>query len=408
MRLLHTSDWHLGRSLHRADLRDAQQAFLEHLVEIVRTERVDAVLVSGDVYDRAIPPVDAIAMCEEALVRLRDAGARVVVISGNHDSPTRLGFGGRLVEAAGVHLRTRVPSLADPVLLEDEAGLLPIYAIPYLEPEAVRHLLPTPVQSERQADRPEPDQPVRGHEGVLGQAMACIAADRAERRAGRAVVLAHGWVTGGMQAESERDICVGGVGSVPASLFSSFDYAALGHLHGPQVLADHLRYSGSPLPYSFSEASQRKGSWLVEIDAGGLARVEQVPAPVHRPLVNLQGRLESLLTASEHAPAEAAYVSVVLTDPARPDAAAARLRQRFPHLLVLAWAPEGAVDDGLSYRARVAGRDDLTIAAGFVEHVRRSPATGAELDLLRDALEATRQADCEQAAVAVSVQRQVA
>jgi len=408
MRLLHTSDWHLGRSLHRADLRDAQQAFLEHLVEIVRTDRVDAVLVSGDVYDRAIPPVDAIAMCEEALVRLRDAGARVVVISGNHDSPTRLGFGGRLVEAAGVHLRTRVPSLADPVLLEDEAGLLPIYAIPYLEPEAVRHLLPTPVQPERQAEPPEPDQPVRGHEGVLGQAMACIAADRAERRARRAVVLAHGWVTGGMQTESERDICVGGVGSVPASLFSSFDYAALGHLHGPQVLADRLRYSGSPLPYSFSEASQRKGSWLVEIDAGGLARVEQVPAPVHRPLVSLQGRLESLLTASEHALAEAAYVSVVLTDPARPDAAAARLRQRFPHLLVLAWAPEGTVDDGLSYRARVAGRDDLTIAAGFVDHVRRSPATGPELDLLRAALEATRQADCEQTAVAVSVQRQVA
>ncbi len=276
MRLLHTSDWHLGRSLHRADLRDAQQAFLEHLVEIVRTERVDAVLVSGDVYDRAIPPVDAIAMCEEALVRLRDAGARVVVISGNHDSPTRLGFGGRLVEAAGVHLRTRVPSLADPVLLEDEAGLLPIYAIPYLEPEAVRHLLPTPVQPERQAEPPEPDQPVRGHEGVLGQAMACIAADRAERRARRAVVLAHGWVTGGMQTESERDICVGGVGSVPASLFSSFDYAALGHLHGPQVLADRLRYSGSPLPYSFSEASQRKGSWLVEIDAGGLVLQPQL------------------------------------------------------------------------------------------------------------------------------------
>ncbi len=414
MRLLHTSDWHLGRSLHRADLRNAQQAFLEHLVGVVRSERVDAVLVSGDVYDRAIPPVDAIAMCEEALVRLRDAGARVVVISGNHDSPTRLGFGGRLAEASGVHLRTRVPSLAEPVLLEDAAGLLPVYAIPYLEPEAVRHLLPTPT-SEESAPQPRdsgeglaPLQAARGHEGVLGKAMACIAADRARRRAGRAVVLAHGWVTGGMQTESERDICVGGVGSVPASLFSSFDYAALGHLHGPQVLADHLRYSGSPLPYSFSEASHRKGSWLVDIDACGLTTVEQVPAPVHRPLVCLKGRLDALLTGPQHAAAEQAYVSVVVTDAVRPEAAAARLRHRFPHLLVLAWAPEGAVDDGLSYRARVAGRDDLAIAAGFVDHVRRSPVSRPELELLRDALEATRQADAEQAALPVTVQRRVA
>ncbi len=122
MRLLHTSDWHLGRSLHRADLHGAQAAFLDHLVETVRAERVDAVLVSGDVYDRALPPVEAVALCEDALFRLRDAGARVVLISGNHDSATRLGFGSRLVDSSGVHLRTRVAAVADPVLLADAHG----------------------------------------------------------------------------------------------------------------------------------------------------------------------------------------------------------------------------------------------------------------------------------------------
>ena len=272
MRLLHTSDWHLGRSLHRTDLRDAQAAFLDSLVETVRAERVDAVLVSGDVYDRAVPPLDAVAMLEDGLVRLRDAGARVVVTSGNHDSARRLGFGSRLVDGAGVHLRTRVADVAEPVLLEDAHGAVAVYGLPYLEPEAVRADLP--------AEPGAPDAPTpKGHEGVVRRAATCARADLAGRGGMRSVVLAHAWVTGGAASDSERDITVGGVGHVPASAFDGFTYTALGHLHGPQVLRDSLRYSGSPLPYSFSEAAHVKGSWLVEFDARGLARVEHVPAP---------------------------------------------------------------------------------------------------------------------------------
>src|SRR5580692_8513331 len=134
MRFLHTSDWHLGRSLHRADLREAQERFLGHLVETARTERVNAVLVSGDVYDRAIPALDAVRMCEDALMRLRATGARVILISGNHDSARRLGFSSALIDAAGVHLRTRPEALADPVLLDDDHGQVAFYGIPYLEP----------------------------------------------------------------------------------------------------------------------------------------------------------------------------------------------------------------------------------------------------------------------------------
>src|SRR5258708_3437804 len=134
MRFLHTSDWHLGRSLHRADLREAQETFLGHLVETARAEKADAVLVSGDVYDRAIPPLDAVRMCEDALMRLRATGARVILISGNHDSARRLGFSSALIDAAGVHLRTRPEALADPVLLDDDHGQVAFYGIPYLEP----------------------------------------------------------------------------------------------------------------------------------------------------------------------------------------------------------------------------------------------------------------------------------
>src|SRR6516165_3933384 len=134
MRFLHTSDWHLGRSLHRADLRDAQAGFLDHLVETARAEKVDAVLIAGDVYDRAVPPVDAVALYDEALVRLRETGARVILISGNHDSARRLGVNSGLIDAAGVHLRTRPDRLAEPVVLHDDHGPVAVYGVPYLEP----------------------------------------------------------------------------------------------------------------------------------------------------------------------------------------------------------------------------------------------------------------------------------
>ncbi len=385
MRLLHTSDWHLGRTLHRADLGPAQAAFLDHLVEVVRAERVDVVLVAGDVYDRAVPSVEAVALYDDALFRLREAGARVVVTSGNHDSASRLGVASRLVDAAGVHVRTRPQGVGSPVLLSDEHGEVAVYGLPYLEPEAVRGLLP--------GDGEVP----RGHAGVLGRAMACVRADLAGRSA-RSVVLAHAWVTDGQSAgvlsESERDIRVGGVGDVSASLFDGIDYTALGHLHGAQVLRHGLRYSGSPLAYSFSEAGHVKGSWLVTLDASGLGAVELVPAPVPRRLSSLTGALPSLLVDPSLMAQEDDYLSVVLTDAVRPEDAMVRLRSRFPHVLVLDWQPLGAVADDRTYGARVAGRDDLDVVAEFVRHVRggapEAEASEQDRALLAQALEAGR------------------
>ena len=387
MRFLHTSDWHLGRSLHRADLRAVQSAFLDHLVDVARAEKVDAVLVAGDIYDRAVPPVDAVELCEDALLRLHDTGAAIVLISGNHDSARRLGFGGGLLEKAGVHLRTRPGALARPVVLTDAHGPVAVYGVPYLEPDAVRAELPAAGEAEMP----------RGHAGVLGHAVACIRADADARGIGRRVVMAHGWVTGGSASDSERDITVGGVGQVPAELFGGFGYVALGHLHGQQTVAPHLRYSGSPLPYSFSEASHRKGSWLVELDGTGTACVEQVLAPTFRRLSTLRGPLADLLGSAAYAGHEDDFVSVTLTDPSRPEGAMDALRGRFPYVLVLAFEPEGVVPDGRGYRARIAGRDDESIAAEFVSHVSGAPPTAGEQRLLRSALEAVR-VDAEGAA----------
>ena len=400
MLILHTSDWHLGRSLHRADLRAAQAAFLDHLVEVVRAEQVDLVLVAGDVYDRAVPPVDAVELCEDALLRLHATGARIVLISGNHDSARRLGFGGGLLDKTGVHLRTRVGALARPVLLEDAHGPVAVYGIPYLEPEAVRdELPPDPANTDPANTDPantDPGNqagPPRGHRGVLGHAVRCIQADADARGVRRRVVLAHGWVTGGAACESERDITVGGVGQVPAEVFGGFSYAALGHLHGQQTLAPHLRYSGSPLPYSFSEATHHKGSWLVELDGAGTARAERVPAPGYRRLSVLRGRLAELLESGSYAQYEDDFLSVTLTDQSRPEGAMDALRARFPYVLVLMFEPEGTAPDSRGYRDRVAGRDDLAVAGEFVQHVRGAPATPDEQRLLAEAFQAVRTAE---------------
>jgi exonuclease SbcD len=368
MRLLHTSDWHLGRSFHREDMLGAQARFVDHLVETVRAERVDAVLVSGDLYDRALPPVDAVRLCDEALRRLAGAGARVVVISGNHDSARRLGFGSGLMDAAGVHVRTDPSSVGRPVVIGDVA----VYGIPYLEPEAVRG------QWELSG---------RGHTAALTEAMRRVRADLAVR-GGRSVVLAHAFVTGGAASDSERDITVGGVANVPLSVFSGVSYVALGHLHGRQRMTETVRYSGSPLAYSFSEEHQVKGSWLVDVGD----RASFVAAPVPRPLARLRGRLDDLLTGDRWAAYTGHWLQVTLTDGARPAGAMERLRRRFPHTLALAFEPSGAVAVR-PWAERVRDRSEYEIACDFVGEVRGRPADDAERALLAEAFAGRRLAE---------------
>src|SRR2546423_14701870 len=303
MRLLHTSDWHLGRFFHREDLLGAQATFVDFLVDTVRRERVDVVLVSGDIFDRALPRVDAVSLLSDALCRLADACAHVVGISGNHDSARRLGFGAELMGAAGVHLRTDPAGCAHPVLLDDEHGPVAIYALPYLEPELTRDVV-----GAESAD----------HAGVLTAAMRAVRADLAGRPANtRAVVLAHAVVTGGQGCDSERDVSVGGIATVPLSTFDGMHYVALGHLHGRQNLAPTVRYSGSPLAYSFSEERHTKGCWLIDLAADGAVDVHAVETPVPRRIACIRGRLDDLLGSPAFSAYEECWLEVTLTDAVR-------------------------------------------------------------------------------------------
>jgi exonuclease SbcD len=372
MRLLHTSDWHIGRTLHGTDLLAEQEAVLSGLAAVVTAEEVDVVVIAGDVYDRAVPSADATAVLSRVVARLRRAGAAVVLTPGNHDSARRLDAFSELLAVGGLHVRAETAKLDEPVLFTDAHGDVAIYGLPFLEPEVARHQLGVPE--------------TRSHAGVLAAAMDRVRADLFLRPGTRSVVLAHAFVSGGQASDSERDICVGGVELVPASVFDGVDYVALGHLHRPQTITPRMRYSGSPMSYSFGEAGQAKLVWLVELDAAGLAGVRAVPLPVPRPLSVLTGSLAELLADPAHAPAEAHFVSARLTDPARPADPMRQLQARFPHCVHLEWTGSAVPSDGRSYQERLRGRSELDVAGEFVRHVRGVAATAGERELLARAL----------------------
>ncbi|QGK68820.1 exonuclease subunit SbcD [Allosaccharopolyspora coralli] len=392
MRVLHTSDWHVGRTFHGRDLLADQEQVLSGLADLVTTERVDVVVISGDLYDRAVPSGEAVEMCVRVLARVREAGAQIVVTPGNHDSAARVGAFAEFAAAGGLHLRTRICGLHEPVLLDDAHGPVAFYGIPYLEPDPARRAL------QSCGDVPGAgDVDARGHAAVLTEAMRRITTDlRARASQTRSVVLAHAFVTGGEPTESERTIAVGGVEQVPGSVFDGAHYVALGHLHGPQRLDEHLRYSGSPVAYSFSEARQRKSVWLVDLAESGLAGVERRELPVPRRLATVRATLDDLLAHEQYADLEEAYLSATLTDEVRPLEAMRRLQQRFPHAVHLEWEPDaGRATSTLRYSEAVRGRDDHTLARGFVADCRGSEPTTSEQELLSEAL---RSADVAEAA----------
>ncbi|MER8073446.1 exonuclease SbcCD subunit D [Streptomyces sp. NPDC094034] len=386
MRFLHTSDWHLGRRFHSEDLIPAQEAFLDHLVDTARTESVDAVLVAGDIYDRAIPSLDAVRLFNRALHQLADLDVPIIMISGNHDSAHRLGIGSSLFARAGIHLRTDPATCDAPVLLEDAHGPVAVYGIPYLEPSMVRTQLEADAAS---------------HHAVLTAALDRIHADLTNRQppGARSVVIAHAFVTPGTgqnveESDSERDLSVGGVAHVGADVFDGIDYVALGHLHGPQKVTDRVHYSGSPLAYSFSEATHTKSLTLVDLTAPGTApALKRLPCPKPHRLERIEGLIDDLLTLPAHEHLEDAWLEVTLTDTALPFEAMARLRRRFPHTLSLKhqrpFIPAQATDTP-TYTERIQGRSELDIACDFIADLRGTAPTPDEHTLLQKAIDAAR------------------
>jgi DNA repair protein SbcD/Mre11 len=385
MRILHTSDWHIGRTFHGHSTVENLRTVLGALVDAVREHRVDVVAVAGDIFDSATPSAEYITVLTDALGAIRKAGAQIVLTSGNHDSIARLGYLSEFTGLAGIHIFTRPDQHDQPITLTDEHGPVHFYGIPYLEPALIRHLYPDAV--------------LRTHAQVLGFAMERIRADLAER-GGRSVVLSHCFAVGvtaptEASGDVERDITSGGLDLVPLQVFDGPDYVALGHIHGRSQLSERVRYSGAPLHYSFSEAGKPRGGWLVELGSDGLgaageAHVSWVPLPVPRPLRTLTGAIDDLLTDAGHADSEAAWVSAVLTDQSRPMDSMRRLQERFPWCVSVEHRPLVVAEStSMSYAERVNRKTDHEIVAGFLEHVRNGVGpTDIERSLLADAITA--------------------
>ncbi len=384
MRVLHTSDWHLGRLFHGAPLLAEQEQALARVAAIARDQAVDVVVVAGDLYDRAIPPADAVDLLAAVLQELRAGGAQVVAITGNHDSPNRVGALDPILRAGGVTLRGRFDASA-PVVVADPAGGpdLVVHPVPYQEPLAAP-LVPRAGGRPRRATQHE----------VLGAAVEAARADVEQRGRVRSVVVAHAFVAGAAPSDSERELSVGEVDRVPTSVFDGFDYAALGHLHRPQEVGPRAAYSGSLLPYSFSETAPSSVR-VVELAPDGSLEVETVALGCERPVATIEGRLDALLADPAHLSAEQAWVRVRLRDEVLPRHAMARLRDRFPHTLVLEHVRPAPAAISADPRRGATPVTELSRATAFVAEGFGREVTAEEGALLEAAFAAVAAAEPE-------------
>ena len=318
MKLLHLADLHLGKRVHEFSMLEDQRYILKQILEIMETEQADGVLVAGDIYDKTVPPAEAVQLLDDFLTNIAGRKIPVFLISGNHDSAERISLGAKLFEKSGVHFASGYQGKTEVVTLEDDYGKVNIYLLPFVRPVYVRQAFPE--LAERIVSYQDAMQTVIGHIDL--------------NRECRNVLVAHQFVTGAERCESE-EIQVGGLDNVEASLFADFDYVALGHIHGPQwILRETIRYAGTPLKYSFSEVCHQKAVTVIELRAKGDVGIRKIPLRPLHDMRKLRGSYEELTKRSvyENTSVED-YVQITLTDEEDIFDAVGKLRVIYPNLM---------------------------------------------------------------------------
>jgi len=373
MRILHTSDWHLGRQFHNVSLLEDQRHALEQLIAIIRERQVDVVLVAGDIYDRSVPPAAAVELLDDTVHTIcHELGVPLIMIAGNHDGPQRLAFASRQLAEAGLHVAGPLRRDLQPVILQKESSEVAFYPIPYAEPATVRQVFEVEVASHDEAQAFLLEQ-IRQHNGTQRPC----------------VVIGHCFLAGGEVSESERPLSIGGADQVSPEHFRDFAYAALGHLHGPQYRgAEHVRYSGSLLKYSFSEERQRKAVTLVDLDAEGRANIEQVPlAPLHD-MRTLEGSLADLLAAGATDSHRDDYLLVRLTDSHAILDVMSKLREVYPNVLHLERPGLMARGEALQVGRERLKQGELVMFEDFFDQVSGQPLSAEQRAVVAAALDA--------------------
>lgn len=355
MKLIHLSDLHLGKRVNEFNMLEDQEYILTKILNVIDEEKPDAVLIAGDIYDKAVPSAEAVQLFDDFLCRLQAKCPQIFVISGNHDSPERIAFASRLIEASGVHLSPVYNGRIEPHVLHDEYGEVLIYMLPFVRPSHVRRALEA-----------ASDEQIVTYTDAIRAALRQAGPDPEKR----CVLVAHQFVTGASRTESE-DISVGGLDNVDASVFEGFDYVALGHIHRAQNIGTSgvIRYCGTPLKYSFSEAKDEKTVTIVELGKKGEVSVRTAPLMPKREMREIRGTYEQLMTKENYEGTQTDdYLHITLTDENDIADAVSRLRVVYPNLMKL---------DYDNQRTRTTG-----IIDGAADAERRTP-----LDLLEELFE---------------------
>lgn len=377
MKLLHTSDWHLGRQFHNVSLLKDQAYVLDQLIDIAVNEAVDVLLIAGDIYDRTVPPAAAVNLLDDVLDRLcRVHNITVIMIPGNHDSAERLGFGARQLIGAGLHIIASLEQILTPVVLNDPHGEIAFYGIPYLEPARVREAFEVKLS---------------GHDETLAFVLDKIRTHNQQQSDRRCVILSHCFLDGGTESDSERPLSVGGADRVSIQHFQGFDYVALGHLHGAQFKgSEHIRYSGSILKYSFSEEHQCKSLTRVKMDARGVCQIKKIPLKPLHDMRSIEGRLKEVLENALRDPSPEDYVQVKLSDTQAILDIMGQLRAAYPNVLHLERPGLEPFSDQHQVHKERIKEGEMSMFGDFFEQVTTKTMSAEQTRALEQVIEQAR------------------
>lgn len=371
MKFAHISDLHLGKRLHQYSLIEDQKYILNQILEKVKAQQVDGVLIAGDVYDKIYPSAEAVALFDAFLVQLAKENIKVFVISGNHDSPERIAFLGQLTSQAGVYLAPVYKGQIQPVTMKDEFGTVQIYLLPFMKPVHVRHFYE--------------DEEITSYTEAMKVVIDKMQINPRERN----ILVAHQFVTGALRSDSE-EISVGGLDHVEAGVFADFDYVALGHIHRPQNMgSDTVRYSGTPLKYSFSESQDHKSMTIVELKEKGNVMIKEIPLKPFRDLVKIRGTFMELMVPENFPEVKPdSYIHVTLLDEEDVPNAFIRLSVVYPNLMQMEYDNTRTRESReIMVSQEAAGLQPEELFAQFYEDMNNQPLSEVQMNYLVDKIE---------------------
>ena len=371
MKLIHLSDLHIGKRVNEVSMLEDQAYILTRILQIIDEEKADAVLIAGDVYDKSVPSAEAVTLFDDFLCRLAKREKPVLIVSGNHDSPERLAFGNRLMESSGIHISSVYNGTVEAVTLSDDHGEVIFWLLPFVKPAHVKRFYPD--------------------EGIESYTDACrVAVEKMGlAKEKRNVLLTHQFVTGASTCESE-EFSVGGSDNVEACVFADFDYVALGHIHGPQNIgSNRIRYCGTPLKYSFSEAAHHKSVTVVNLGAKGELELQLRPLTPRHDLRQLRGSFEELTQKSFYgATAADDYLHIILTDEEDVPEAIGRLRVIYPNIMKLSYDnTRTRADQSIDGAADVQRKSPLQLFEELYQQQNNQPMSELQRSFIRERIE---------------------